>query len=164
MSFLFFACVLIDGAWEGGEFRHSDCLKKVSIHVFMNLFFCCSIHVFMWASLICLIIMHLFMHEILIYSVCLRSILTHSASIHSFIYLCLEDTNCALRVLSPEPSQGLAQSKCWMKGWMNAGMLESERVEFRRDNNILNFSLSPTRWQQLPWSNFNVWHSDTYFH
>ena len=83
------------GAWGDGEVRHSDCLESISIHVFMNSFFIyASIHVFTWVSFICLVIMHLFMREILIYSKCLHSVLIHShSSTHSFIYSCLHSFN-----------------------------------------------------------------------
>lgn len=89
------------GPWGDGEVRHSNCLKIISIHVFMNSFFIyASIHVFTWVSFICicLVIIHLFMHEILIYSKRLHSVLTHSFTFiltltHSFTHMLIRLLN-----------------------------------------------------------------------
>lgn len=70
----------------GDEVRRVDWFKMPSIHAFMNSFFIIvSIHVFMWISFISLVIMHLFLHEILICSIYLHSVLTYSSTTHSFI-------------------------------------------------------------------------------
>lgn len=62
---------------------------------------------------------------------CIWTIAFHILWGHRLCFTCLT---------SPEAGQGVAQCKCWIKGWMTGEW----------GNSILNFFQSPTGWQQLP--------------